>query len=686
MTMRILLAHNSLYYPSFGGGDKSNRLLMEALAARGHDVRVVARVEHFGADAHEHLLAQLGARGVTVDASQGASIRFRLNGVHVSVLTRDSMLRAFFSAEMRAIDPDVIIASTDDPAHLMLDTALRSPRARVVYLVRATIALPFGPDSSFPSPTKTADLRHADGAVAVSEYVAEYARKWGGMDAVHVPISLLEPGGFPCVGRFENRFVTMVNPCAVKGIAIFLGLAEAFPQVEFAAVPTWGTTGDDLDALRLHPNISILPPVDDIGEVMCQTRVALVPSLWAEARSRIILEAMARGIPVMASATGGLAEAMLGMDHLLPVNPVVRYRAQVDALMVPAAEIPAQDVGPWVAVLRRLLTDRAHYDRVSAASRQAALAYAANLNALPFEAYLQKLVESPEQRAAPAPKSRKARLSTDRQKLLARRLKLQQANAEAHAALPGVDMEILWDGMWVRRVGPHYFPDPDMFGPGGPRWERWAAQAGKHVRDADDYWFHVYKPRPGDVIVDIGAGRGEDVFAFSRAVGPAGRVYAIEPHPVSFQALEKLCTLNGLTNVTRLNYACVDEPASLQIETLPIWESNYVRTGQATATSYPVEGVTFDSLCRRHGIDRIDFLKMNIEGAERRALPGCREALGRARSVCIAAHDFRAARGEGEDFRTLAFVREFLTAAGFRLVTRDDDPRYYVPYHVHGTR
>ena len=49
--MRILLAHNSLYYPSHGGGDKSNRLLMEALAARGHTVRVVARVEKFGTDA-----------------------------------------------------------------------------------------------------------------------------------------------------------------------------------------------------------------------------------------------------------------------------------------------------------------------------------------------------------------------------------------------------------------------------------------------------------------------------------------------------------------------------------------------------------------------------------------------------------------------------------------------------------
>src|SRR5581483_6593847 len=381
------------------------------------------------------------------------------------------------------------------------------------------------------------------------------------------------------------------------------------------------------------------------------------------------------------SATGGLAEAMLGMDYLLPVNPVVRYRSQVDALMVPVPDIPPQDISPWLATLERLLTDRAHYEQLSARSRRAAMAYASTLNALPFEAYLRKLVESPKLRKpgtdecapnrdpaisetqggtvdrsdcpgfSPLPASRrKARLSSDRQRLLARRMKLEQANEAARAALPGVDIEILWEGMWIRRVGPDYFPDPDMFGPAGLRWQRWAAQAEKHLRDAGDYWFHVYKPQPGDVIVDIGAGRGEDVFAFSRAVGPAGSVFAIEPHPVSFRTLEKLCALNKLGNVTTLNYACVDEPAQLQIETLPVWESNYVRTGEASATSHPVEGVTFDSLCARHGMDRIDFLKMNIEGAERRALPGCREALKRARYVCVAAHDFRAVRGEGEDF------------------------------------
>ena len=164
------------------------------------------------------------------------------------------------------------------------------------------------------------------------------------------------------------------------------------------------------------------------------------------------------------------------------------------------------------------------------------------------------------------------------------------------------------------------------------------------------------------------------------------QVYAIEPHPFSFAALEKFNERNRLTNVTTINRACVNVSANLEIETLPVWESNYVRSGPASPTSFAVRGVRFDDLCSERKIERIDFLKMNIEGAERTALPGCRRALDRTRYVCIAAHDFRAARGEGEEFRTLNFVREFLTDCGFKLTTRDGDPRYYVPYHVHGKR
>ncbi|MEP6534319.1 MAG: alpha/beta fold hydrolase [Bryobacteraceae bacterium] len=459
--MRILLAHNSLYYPSMGGGDKSNRLLMEALAARGHSVRVVARVEKFGPAAHEKLLAELAARAVSVDTTETASLKFVHHGVEVHVLTGNSQLRGYFQEQIGGFDPDVIVTSTDDPGQLLYEVAMRAPRARVVHLVRATIAVPFGPDSSMPSAARTEALRRADGVVGVSEYVARYAREFGGLDAFHVPIALMEPGEFPDLGRFENAYVSMVNPCAVKGISIFLSLAERMPQIQFAAVPVWGTNAADMAALRQHANVTVLEPVENIDELLSRSRILLVPSLWAEARSRMIPEAMLRGVPVLASNIGGIPEAKLGVDYLLPVNPIARYKPAVDENMVPVAEVPAQDIGPWYAALERLATDREHYRMLSAASRKAALEYVANLNVLPFEAYLQELLRKPQ-------RDRGANDSAKR-KLLALRLKQAAARRPADNSwfsnlnLPGLRLfcfpfaggGTLLYRSWAERLRPH---------------------------------------------------------------------------------------------------------------------------------------------------------------------------------------------------------------------------------------
>jgi surfactin synthase thioesterase subunit/glycosyltransferase involved in cell wall biosynthesis len=427
--MRILLAHNSLYYPSHGGGDKSNRLLMEALAARGHEVRVVARIAKFGPEEHRRLLQQLQARGVQPEVTLDA-VRFPLNGVDVHTLTLNTQLRAYFSEQLTAFDPDVIVTSTDDPGQLLFDVARRYQHARLVYLVRATIAVPFGPDSSIASRERTDMLRHADAIVGVSEYVAGYVRRWSGLDAIHLPISLMEPVEAPNSGRFDNSYVVMVNPCAVKGIAIFVAVAARLPHIQFGAVPMWGTNAADLAALRKLPNITLLDPVDNIDDLLRQTRVALVPSVWAEARSRIVVEAMLRGVPVIASDAGGLKEAKLGVPYLLPVNLITHYQPTLDENLVPVAEVPAQDIAPWEAALRRLTSDQAHWEEIAAQSRTAALEYTATLTAEPFETFLLELLKRPKKSIAERP----PRLSEDKRKLIALRMRQNTAKKQSGAS------------------------------------------------------------------------------------------------------------------------------------------------------------------------------------------------------------------------------------------------------------
>lgn len=440
--MRILLAHNSTYFPAQGGGDKSNRLLMEALASRGHAVRVVTRVENFGVRAHERLVAELASRGIAAEAAGGESISYELGGVSVRALTGDPHLRTFFQRQIDDFDPSIIVTSTDDPGQILFDLAVKAPRARVVYLVRATIAVPFGPDSSMVSAAKTDSLRRADAVVGVSHYVAGYVREWSGLDAVHVPISLLEPGaGFPLLGRFENAYVSMVNPCAVKGISIFLALADRMPGISFAAIPAWGTLREEIAALASRPNITLLPRTDNIDTLLERTRIMLVPSVWAEARSRVVLEAMSRGVPVMASDVGGLHEAKLGVPYLIRVNPIVRYKPSVDAGMVPVAEVPPQDPAPWEEALRRMCADRAHWEEIAAASRKAALEYAKNLNVLPFERLLAELLTRPKRGIGPATVS-KAPLSEEKRRLLALMLKRRAQSASKAGTshwFPGIE-------------------------------------------------------------------------------------------------------------------------------------------------------------------------------------------------------------------------------------------------------
>ncbi len=396
--LRILLAHNAPYFPAHGGGDRSNRLLVAALAARGHTCRVVARLPRFGPDQLSEHGRELTARGVHVDSVEDGIVTFRLDGAEVRVLANHPQPRAAFGRELSSFAPDVVLGSTDDPAQLLLEAALERPEGRFVYLVRAPVALPFGPESAFPSEAKTELLRRVDRVVAVSEYVARYVRKWDGMEAVHVPISLMEPGPYPELGRFESELVTLVNPCAVKGISILLALADGMPDVAFAAVPTWGTNEEDRRALAARANVRVLPPVDRIDELLARTRVLLVPSLWAEARSRIVVEALLRGVPVLASDVGGIPEAMMGVPYLLPVHPIARFRPELDEQMVPKAEVPPQDVRPWLAALRRLTSDRAHYEELSRTSRAAALDYANRLSVAPFEALLRETLRQPSRR------------------------------------------------------------------------------------------------------------------------------------------------------------------------------------------------------------------------------------------------------------------------------------------------
>jgi glycosyltransferase involved in cell wall biosynthesis len=408
-------------------------MLMEGLARRENHCRALTAYSSAeSVRTRAQFMSLLAERGVGLTSSSSEEDVFSLERVEVHV-SRDYLHQcARVSDHVKAFEPDWILVS-EDTASVMLGAALEASPSRVVYISHSPSTLPFGPDSFAADPDKTTLLNKCAGIITVSDYMRQYIERWSGMAsaAIKFPVYGAEP--FPRFGGFDQGFVTMVNPCVIKGRAIFLELARRFPDVEFAAVPTWGGSRKDLELIKDLPNVRVIPPSEQIDDILSQTRVLLAPSLWGEAFGQIVTEAMLRAIPVLASDSGGLPEAKLGTDYVLPVRRIEGYEPVVDEQKrieyVPL--VPEQNVAPWEAALGEVLTERSVYERVAEQSRAAALNFVGGLGIRPFEQYLGGLVSERERSEAHRGDEGKGRalagamsgMSAEKRALIARRLK-----------------------------------------------------------------------------------------------------------------------------------------------------------------------------------------------------------------------------------------------------------------------
>jgi glycosyltransferase involved in cell wall biosynthesis len=365
--MRILLTANASYVPPRGGATRSNLIWLDQMAGTGHACRVVC-----------------GAAG------EGAELRFHAS-IAVFAVEDPGRRIQVLRRQIREFHPDWVLVSSEDLGHGLLREAQHSAPGRVVYLAHTPQFYPFGPASWNPDADGAALVRDASGVVAIGRHMADYIEHWLGRQAAVIHPPIYGAGPFADYGDFEGGLVTMINPCAVKGLPIFLETAARMPDVEFGVVTGWGTTRDDRRALEQLPNIRLLPNARDIDEVLGRTRVLLMPSLWYEGFGLIVMESMLRGIPVVSSDSGGLVEAKQGTGYVIPVNTIERYEPVFDEHAMPRPVVRENDASPWVAALRELLGDRAAYQRESRASRAAAGRFVGGLDAAGMEHYLASL-------------------------------------------------------------------------------------------------------------------------------------------------------------------------------------------------------------------------------------------------------------------------------------------------------
>ena len=184
-----------------------------------------------------------------------------------------------------------------------------------------------------------------------------------------------------------------------------------------------------------------------------------------------------------------------------------------------------------------------------------------------------------------------------------------------------------------------------------------------------------YQPAAGDVIVDAGAGLGEETLCYSSLTGPNGKVYAIEANPAVFNILEKTIALNELSNVKSFNLAIYTENSPVQMdEEDPSYEAGYIKN---TPGPRGIPGMTMANFMISNNITTIDLLKANIEGAERFLVDTITSGQYlNIRHVAIACHDFRFRKEGNSFFKTKEHVIGVLEKNGFIVQTRNTGIEY----------
>ncbi|TRX20990.1 FkbM family methyltransferase [Flavobacterium franklandianum] len=139
-----------------------------------------------------------------------------------------------------------------------------------------------------------------------------------------------------------------------------------------------------------------------------------------------------------------------------------------------------------------------------------------------------------------------------------------------------------------------------------------------------NYYQHFYKVQPNNVVLDAGANCGHLSIFFSKLVGKNGIVYAFEPDTFNIKRINSNKQLNN------------DLLDNIRIEELLLWNENklvdFYEAGTVGSSAVWIpdtdkcvkkEAVRIDHWVTKNNIKKLDFIKMDIEGAEIEALDGC---------------------------------------------------------------
>ena len=138
------------------------------------------------------------------------------------------------------------------------------------------------------------------------------------------------------------------------------------------------------------------------------------------------------------------------------------------------------------------------------------------------------------------------------------------------------------------------------------------------------------------IFVDVGANIGRYTIKIGRQIGNQGKVIAVEADPENYQTLLENIKLNKLENVYALNMACWDkeEDVNFFLSSADEKGGSSIKR-EVSGRVITVHGNTLDNILKGLGIEKVDVVKIDVEGSEKEVLLGMKDTVARSNNIKI---------------------------------------------------
>ena len=156
----------------------------------------------------------------------------------------------------------------------------------------------------------------------------------------------------------------------------------------------------------------------------------------------------------------------------------------------------------------------------------------------------------------------------------------------------------------------------------------------------EDEILDQFNPKLGDTVVDVGAHIGLYSLIAAKRVGSSGKVIAIEPDPENCKLLQRNVEINKLTNVSILELAAFSSTSKLKLY-LPGKERGFTKLSTlmanraVTENFLEIDATTLDCLLVTQGITEVNWIKIDVEGAELEVLRGAAITLSESMDIAL---------------------------------------------------